>query len=253
MCGRFYAGDETITRFRDSGWLNAVLTPRAEEALRPNYNAAPKQWHPIILRPGAESIIDMARWGIDKKFGREKTVFMINAKSENLASTFGAAFKRPDAQQGRCIVPASGFIEWQASTTPKQPYAIERSDGEPLLMAGVWVRQERPIDWDKLNLEPLPDPIGDLPSIVEGPELPAEVIHFAIITCEPSADVSGLHNRQPVILEAGSADTWLDQTTPAQQAQGLMLCLAPGALRTRPISTRVNSVKNNDPECLLAV
>jgi hypothetical protein len=60
-----------------------------------------------------------------------------NARAEGIASKpmFRDAFKRH-----RCIIPASGYYEWNAKPDGKQPYFITAADGGVLSFAGLWDR-----------------------------------------------------------------------------------------------------------------
>ena len=65
----------------------------------------------------------------------------INARAETVASSpmFCDAFRAR-----RCVVPVSGFYEWQAvaGSKTKQPWYFQRADGAILCLAGVWERGE---------------------------------------------------------------------------------------------------------------
>jgi SOS response associated peptidase (SRAP) len=44
----------------------------------------------------------------------------------------------PDAfRRTRCLIPASGYYEWQDTATGKQPWYFTRADGEPMTFAGT--------------------------------------------------------------------------------------------------------------------
>jgi len=62
-----------------------------------------------------------------------------------------------------------------------------------------------------------------------------------IITRAGDANMQGVHDRMPVILRQAQWDEWLG---------AYHIPEIPPALRTRPVSTRVNSVANDDPACL---
>ncbi|MDO3387819.1 SOS response-associated peptidase family protein [Gilvimarinus sp. SDUM040013] len=72
-----------------------------------------------------------AAWGI-KPHWAKKT--LINAQAESVAEkpTFRHAFSTY-----RCIVPCSGFYEWQTLAGGKQKWLFAREDGQPLFMAGI--------------------------------------------------------------------------------------------------------------------
>jgi hypothetical protein len=58
-----------------------------------------------------------------------------NARTETVADKpfFRDAFRRT-----RCLIPASGYYEWQDTATGKQPWYFSRTDGEPMTFAGLW-------------------------------------------------------------------------------------------------------------------
>jgi len=58
-----------------------------------------------------------------------------NARAETIAENpmFRDAFKR-----NRCLIPASGYYEWLATPTGKQPYYYTARDGSALTFAGLW-------------------------------------------------------------------------------------------------------------------
>lgn len=62
-----------------------------------------------------------------------------------------------------------------------------------------------------------------------------------IITRSATATMQGIHDRMPVILARGDWASWLQRFTICEQAP---------ELTTRPVSRRVNSVSNDDPQCL---
>lgn len=130
MCGRF-ANDlapELIQRLFD--------TSNPLPNVQPSWNVAPTMDVPVV-RSHPETHgrhIDLLKWGLvpfgtrDLKAARKP----MNARSETVATSpmFRAAFARR-----RCIVPATAFYEWKAHQDGKQPFAIARTDGEPLAFA----------------------------------------------------------------------------------------------------------------------
>jgi putative SOS response-associated peptidase YedK len=133
MCGRYSINtpaEAVRTLFRMQGSL---------PNFPPRYNMAPTQQAPIIRAGEAGPECVMARWGLvpswakDLKIGNQ----CINAKAETVTTkpAFRSAFK-----SRRCLVPVSGFYEWQKQGKAKQPYWIGMIDKEPFAFAGLWER-----------------------------------------------------------------------------------------------------------------
>jgi putative SOS response-associated peptidase YedK len=120
----------------------------------------------------------------------------------------------------RCLFPADGFYEWRAETSGrKRPYFISPRDGGVLAMAGLWSSRQ------------------------------GEASTCAIITTNANGVVSQLHDRMPVILQADHWDLWLGRTE--HDVAGLSSLLLPAPddlLQLHPVSTEVNSVRNNGAE-----
>jgi putative SOS response-associated peptidase YedK len=121
----------------------------------------------------------------------------------------------------RCIVPAAAFYEWQAGPAGKTPYAVARADGDPLAFAGIW--------------EGWRSPDGDI------------LRTFAIVTTTANAQMSVLHERMPVILEAADRSVWLGE----QPGHPANLRPSPeGLLRLWQVDKRVGNVRNDGPDLL---
>jgi len=154
---------------------------------------------------------------------------MINARAEGIAAK--PSFRTPLRAQ-RCLILADGLYEWQAPVAPakrKIPHLIGLASGEPFAMAGLWSIW-RPKD--ELDVEPL--------------------FSFAIITTAANDAVRAIHERMPVILPREAETRWLDPALDGDvdALRALLLPIGPEALRAHPISTRVNSVRNDDPSLL---
>jgi putative SOS response-associated peptidase YedK len=217
VCGRFAmhsSGDE-IARLLD---LAAVpLIP-------PRYNLAPTQ--PIFaVRTNQTGDREPAlfRWGLIPSWADDPAIGnrMINARSETVADkpAFRHAFRKR-----RCLIPASGFNEWTPTGGKKQPYYIHLRDGQPFAFAGLWER------WDR-GAEP--------------------VESCTILTTAANDLMRPLHDRMPVILSPGDFATWLDPA--AQEGEKLAPLLVPyhgEDMTAYPVSTVVNSPRNDDPRCI---
>ena len=228
MCGRY----QLTTSMRRLG-LSFGFDEFSEIRITPRFNIAPSQRVPIVRNEvGAELEIIrraeggttreavMARWGLIPAWAKNAAIGYktINARAEGLAGkpAFRDAFKRR-----RCIVPASGFYEWKRPAKgAKQPHLIRRTDGELIGFAGLWET------WTDRET-------GQL------------VTSCTIVTCEPNELMSQLHNRMPVILAPADYDAWLD---PSDLRGPELLRPCPTEwLEALPVSTRVNSPKNDDP------
>lgn len=143
----------------------------------------------LILRPvedGLEPIV--AHWNLTPFFNKGGLkawkASTNNARSETMATSpaFREAYRRR-----RCIIPVTSFTEWTGPKGSKTAHAISRRDGGMLFFAGLWDR----CDTD---------------------DGPADSFTMVMIDALGDDDVARFHNRQPVFLDRGRADTWLDLT-----------------------------------------
>lgn len=215
MCGRFvrHSNVHELTRLLGADW------PGADPA--PSYNVAPGQ-QVLAVRGDADREAVLLRWGLVPGWAREPAVGyrMINARAESVADkpAYRAAFKRR-----RCLIPADGFYEWRAEAGGKQPYYIHRRDGQPLAFAGLWEH------WDK-------------------GEAPLETC--TIITTTANADLTGLHDRMPVILEPSDWEAWLHDGQNPLLLESLLRPLPDGELTLRRVSREVNKPVHDGPQLI---
>ena len=59
-----------------------------------------------------------------------------------------------------------------------------------------------------------------------------------------------IHDRQPVILDPGAYDAWLDPATPSAEAKACSARNLDGELQFHRVSRTVNSVKNQGGDCI---
>jgi putative SOS response-associated peptidase YedK len=220
MCGRY---DNTIAVEAYRRLFGAERMPQSNFPQR--YNVAPTDLVPIIrMGEDGQRELVMARWGLVPFWMKDipKKAF-INARAETVATTpmFRDAFAKR-----RCLIPATGFYEWQQRASGKQPYRIRRHDLEPFAFAGLWEHAR----------------IGG-----------EDVISTTIIVCDANERVAPLHGRMPVILEPADYDAWLNPTTPGREAHGLLRPCPAEMLKAYPVSRIVNSPRNDGPECVKAI
>lgn len=180
------------------------------------YNVAPTDVMPIAILKEGRPVLVPARWGLvtpqskDLKSGAKK----INAPSQNVMKW--ADYRVPYKAKRRCIVPASGFYEWEQRPDGKQPYFFMSAEGSLLGFAGLWEQ------WMQPNGEPL--------------------LSYTIMTVEPNDFVRRFHDRMPIVLDERDYLQWLTADDPRE------LLRAPHneALTNYPVSRKVNSVKNDE-------
>jgi len=220
MCGRFNIIPDA------QAWISAAHVLRDTEVffgLSPRYNVAPSQDIPAIrIDPQSrERQACLLQWGLIPSWARDKKIGyrMINARAETVAEkpAFRAAFKRR-----RCLLPASGFYEWQR-TNGKQPYNIRRADGRPLFFAGLWEHWEG----EEGNIE-----------------------SCTIIVTEANEAMTRVHDRMPVILDEDRIDPWLDAAETDKARFAELLQPYGGELEIYPVSRAVNSPRNDGPDLI---
>ena len=218
MCGRFsLTADlgELARRFEFEGdWLE----------LEPNYNVAPTQNVLTVIDAGENRRGGFMRWGLIPHWARTPAVGsrMINARAETVAQkpAFRTALKRR-----RCLVLADGFYEWRKMGRARTPMRIALESGDPFAFAGLWSLWKDP----------------------EGNNVPS----CAIITTQANDLLRPIHARMPVILPREMEEFWLDRDVQDSDALANVLTSYPSDLmQAYPVSTLVNSVRNNSPEVM---
>jgi putative SOS response-associated peptidase YedK len=219
MCGRYRIKDPELFRQYVREVYGIELPP-----LSPRFNIAPSQSLPIVSsdddgRPRAS----LMRWGFVPFWDKSEKPKLapINARSEG---AFAKPMFRQSIQKRRCLVPADGFYEWLKlpAEDRKQPYDITLRSGRPFFFAGIY--------------EPATD------------NRPATYLLF---TTRPNELMQPIHDRMPAILTEEQAKQWI-QPGPiaAEQLEHFMQPFPAGEMVARPISTLINSPRNDTPECI---
>lgn len=220
MCGRY------VLKRQDLEALLQQLGVKDPREFVSRYNIAPSTIIPAVRVSPATAQREAVglQWGLVPWWSKDARdgARMANARSEGIATK--PAF-RDAVRKRRCVVPASGFYEWQTIGRLKQPWYFELTDGSPFLFASLWE------SWRS----------------ADGVELQT----CTLITTSPNDVVRPLHDRMPVILSGSAVDAWLDPATsdPAR-LEPLFAPLPAAALKSTPVSPRVNSVRNEGPELL---
>ena len=178
------------------------------------------------------------RWGLVPSWSKNASggARMINARLETLLEK--GAFKKA-ALSRRCLVPADGWYEWQVSPTArdakgrprKQPFFMSLAEGGGLALAGIYEF------WRDADLHP-DDPADWL-------------VTFAVITTAAEPGLDTVHDRMPLVLPPERWKDWLDPAVKdAATVHDLAAGLPAGRFTALPITSRVNSVRNEGPELL---
>jgi putative SOS response-associated peptidase YedK len=218
MCGRYtlISNVEAIRR------VFGVL-PFDERLAAPRYNIAPTQ--PIVIARPSERGREVVpvRWGLIPSWAKDSKAvpLLFNARAEGIAdkAAFRNAFRRR-----RCLVPASGFYEWQKRGKGKQPFSVRPTGSELVAFAGIWET------W-----------FG-----ADG----SEIDTAAIITVPCNNCLSDIHERMPAVIAPEDFDAWLSPETGIEAAQSLLRPAPDDLLTCVPVSARVNTAANDDPGLL---
>ncbi|MCB8923760.1 MAG: SOS response-associated peptidase [Ardenticatenaceae bacterium] len=219
MCGRFalLTPGEIIAK--------AFAIDTIPEPLPPRYNIAPTQ--PVLavrLSPhNQQREFALFRWGLVPSWSKDIKIGarMINARAETAAEkpSFRTSFKRR-----RCLIPASGFYEWQKVNGRKQPMYIYPENGGIFAFAGLWEY------WQS----------------ADGSELQT----CTILTTTPNDLMASIHNRMPVIVEPADFDMWLHPGPRSDDAHHLLRPYPADKMAAYAVSTAVNSPANDNPTCI---
>ncbi|HWG01687.1 MAG TPA: SOS response-associated peptidase [Trebonia sp.] len=242
MCGRFVSARKRLELLEEFA-VERDLVPADRKPDNTDYNVAPTKRIYAVLNHKKDKVEDesgrelrLVRWGLVPSWAKNVSAGarMINARAETVAvkPSFRSAFAKR-----RCIIPADGYYEWQAApagSKAKQPFYIYRTDGGILAFAGIyelWRDASLPSDHDQVWLWTA-----------------------SIITTDAADDIGRIHDRTPMVIPA---DGWADWLDPANSDKDLLLAMmlpattsGAAGLTSHPVSTAVNSVRNNGPELI---
>lgn len=217
MCGRYVrqgTPEELAQRFQ---------TQPTQATFNPSFNVAPTMVVPVIVARDDERYIEAMRWGILPKWRRDGAAPppLINARSETVAEkpTF-----RKLLEGHRCLVPASGFYEWERTASGKIPHYFSVSDQPLIAYAGLY---EDPKSED--------DAGGT----------------YTILTTAANELIAPFHDRMPVILQPGDEEVWLDEGIIEPAALESLYTPFPSDLMAEwTVSRRVNNARIDEPDLI---
>ncbi len=242
MCGRFVS---TSPPEQIAAFFGADV---AVETLGENYNVAPTHDVYAVVAskddPSGTPQLEAFHWGLIPSWAKDRKIAsrMINARSETLAEkpAFKGLFKKK-----RLLIPMDGFYEWKAGSAggpltakgkpAKKPMFIHRSDHEPMAVAGLWTA------WK------------DAEAAGEGEPAPW-LLSATVITTAANATMSPVHDRMPVLVPRSRWAEWLDPANDDVDTLSTMFDMAADeSLVMHPVSTDVNSVRNNRSELITEI
>jgi putative SOS response-associated peptidase YedK len=213
MCGRY-----TITSSAEA--IRAFFRYEEQPDFPARFNIAPTQPIPVVRLVDGTRHFTLMRWGLVPSWVKDPANFslLVNARGESVCDkpAFRSAMK-----YRRCLIPADGFYEWQASGQgAKQPFYISGKTGGPLAFAGLY--------------ETWTGPNGE------------EVDTAAIVTTRANRTLAPLHDRMPVILTPEAFDLWLNcNAVDARTAEALIAPAPDDLLQAWPVSRDVNRTAND--------
>lgn len=210
MCGRYALTSEAAEL------VEAFDVPVLAFEHRPRYNIAPGQDAPVLGEDRRGRRLGLMRWGLIPSWAREAGAGHINARAESVLEkpSFQESFLRR-----RCLLPANGFYEWKRQGAGTVPFWYHDPEDRLLTFAGIWDRWAR----------------GD------------DTRHtFAILTTDANEDVRPIHDRMPVIVDAGARSLWLDREAAVESVRALLVPSPTGTLEGYQVSTRVNRPAQDD-------
>jgi putative SOS response-associated peptidase YedK len=172
---------------------------------------------------GKRDVVRM-RWGLVPRWWskplKELRAATFNARAETVETKpfFRDAFRRT-----RCLIPMSGYYEWQDTPSGKQPWYFTARDGSPILTAaGLWDEWKNRETGERLK-------------------------SCTMIVGEPNDMAAQIHDRMPAFLTEQQFAPWL-----SGEAGAGMLKPAPNDFLQRwPVSKRVNSSKADAEDATL--
>ena len=220
MCGRFtykLTWEELVRLYR-------LTLDQPARNTQPRYNVCPTDpIDTIVERDGQRELVSM-RWGLVPRWWSKTIKYVkmatFNARAETVETKL---FFRDGFKRTRCLIPVSGYYEWQDTPGGKQPWYFTARDGSPALtVAGLWDEWKNRETGERLK-------------------------SCTMIITEPNAFVAEVHDRMPVLLTEKQFEPWL-----SREAGIEFLKPAPNDLLQRwPVSKRVNSSRADGDDATL--
>ena len=216
MCGRYNIVTDTDALI--DAFAIVVNELGSNGGVITRYNIPPASEIPIVCTRRGQRTLSLAHWGLLPRWAKDRKLAFktFNARGETI--TEKASFK-DSIRRSRCIVPASGWFEWRKEGDVKQPYYFQT--GQLIPFAGISAYH--------------PD---------------FKLLSCSIITTAASPMAAGIHPRMPVILQRQDIDEWMSSETDTSRILSLLHPYGDENLSITKISTKVNSTRYNEPDCV---
>lgn len=219
MCVRYnlLKAQSTIDAIAES--IASQLAGAVEDT--PRYNVTLTHTMPVVALKTDQPQVHPMMWGLVPYYERGKAQkrMLPNAKAETARTL--SPFKEGVASR-RCLIPATGFYEWETQGKLKLPHLFTLKDDAPFAFAGFW--------------EPGNEEIPD---------------SYTILTTEPNELIAPIHHRMPVILTHKTMKPWLGSSTLSDSDyQELTRPISADSMQTRAVNRYVNNSRHDGPQCL---
>lgn len=191
------------------------------------WNVAPTTPVPVVYETKeGERVCELMRWGLVPSWAKDPG---IGAKLNNARSD--GVFDKPSFRQAirkrRCLLPASGFYEWQAPPPGeklKQPWYFSPTDEPFFAMAGLFEA------WRPNENE-------------------AWLLSCCVITTDANPLLAPVHDRMPVIVPKEQWATWLARGQSERSAVEPLLAQYDAArMQAWPVSRTVSRSSSEGEE-----
>jgi putative SOS response-associated peptidase YedK len=241
MCGRYQRRSDK-QRIAEAFQLGALddldlsVDPDVELGLAPAYNAAPGTMQPVIIWDDAIGMraLRMMYWRFLPPFCTDPKKLKLDTINANADKLLSSNLWKKSFFYRRCLIPADSFVEWKrVSSKLKLPFVFALKSDEPMGIGGIWQH------WRSPSQEAHANGVTEMDT-------------FAVVTVEPNEilhDLTG-HNRMPLLIQPRDYERWLRGGDIEQPPVDLLRPFDSEKMKAWPVSTKINSVRNNYPSLI---